>query len=482
MEYHPLAVEFEHYLLKQDYSSDASSSGKHVIQQWMKYLSRHSLDLFTVTLDDVSDFLQTYKKHSKYRNFHMKRFCQFMDCTYGTHIIREDEWLYRELRKPYRDVLLDYGETLRVDPHVGRNTLTGHLRWVRRLLYYLQEMNRPVSSLSRRDAEQVFALQPEKRSNRPDGVAHRFAIFLKESAGIQSDLLPLHPLADASKEDQDLYDAYMKWLYDEDRQESTMRHHTSTLRLWHRVFQKGLTDVESGDIRRFKDWCRSHGKVGATINRHLIALRSFYRFLREKRDITVPVKIRLERVQTQQLKDDVFTFQDFSTLVRQAELAGDLKTKAIFYALWYTGGRISEVASLPVIAVEQRTVLVVNKGKERQLFIPPQLRDFLKIYIASRPEKERNSPYVFTGRWPDTPVSDHYIFSRVKRYAAQGGLNVPLCHPHNFRHGIARYMLDQGANLRQVQNHLGHEKISTTAQYLDYTASEQDEWLGKYLE
>ena len=79
MEYHPLAVEFEHYLLKQDYSSDTSSGGKHVIQQWIKYLSRHSLDLFTVTLDDVSDFLQTYKKHSKYRNFHMKRFCQFMD-------------------------------------------------------------------------------------------------------------------------------------------------------------------------------------------------------------------------------------------------------------------------------------------------------------------------------------------------------------------------------------------------------------------
>ena len=94
----------------------------------------------------------------------------------------------------------------------------------------------------------------------------------------------------------------------------------------------------------------------------------------------------------------------------------------------------------------------------------------------------KHSPLLFPGRWPDIPLSTSSVRKIVIYYGGQARVKLSKCHPHNFRHGIAKYLLQQGATLKQVQNHLGHSNIATTARYLDYTEEETDRWYHQHLE
>ena len=219
-------------------------------------------------------------------------------------------------------------------------------------------------------------------------------------------------------------------------------------------------------------------KKRSTIARKLSALRSFFTFLER---VGVEQGNPAAEVSTPRMKKYIPVHltvdQAFSLLgmPRRDSVLG-LRDAAILEVLYSCGLRVSEASSLDVESIdfEGRIVRVVGKGnKERLVPIGRQAIEALRQYLeASRPLREKNK-----GDGEKSPLFINYKGGRltprsiariIKKYALECGLSSEVS-PHAMRHTFATHMLDGGADLRAVQELLGHESLSTTQKYTHLT-------------
>lgn len=216
-----------------------------------------------------------------------------------------------------------------------------------------------------------------------------------------------------------------------------------------------------------------------TQNYHLIALRSFLKFLM-KRDIKTltPEKIELAKQGTREV---AFLEQDDLERLLQAPDASDAsalvkaRDKAILNIFFSTGLRVSELATLKrdQINAEREELSVRGKGdKIRLVFMSPKARSSLKAYLELR---EDDSPHVFvrhdrakSGTKEVGSLTPRSIERLVQHYAVAAGIPKTVT-PHTLRHSFATDLLINGADLRSVQTLLGHSSITTTQIYTHVT-------------
>ena len=145
-----------------------------------------------------------------------------------------------------------------------------------------------------------------------------------------------------------------------------------------------------------------------------------------------------------------------------------LRDRAMLETMYASGLRVSELLSLERSKVnfKKAIITVIGKGsKERKV----PLGDFAIEYIQKYIEKVRNenpgkdSKYLFLNRYGQ-PLSRQYFFKQIKKYALEAGINKPIS-PHTLRHCFATHLLENGAQLRAVQEMLGHANIATTQIY-----------------
>jgi len=143
---------------------------------------------------------------------------------------------------------------------------------------------------------------------------------------------------------------------------------------------------------------------------------------------------------------------------------------ALVEALYATGLRVSELVSLPVSAARTKAqfLQVTGKGnKERLVPLTDKAKEAMANYLAlrSKQQKWRDNPWLF----PAQSASGHFTrqaFARdLKALAANSGIEVAKVSPHVMRHAFASHLLQNGADLRAVQQLLGHSDISTTQIY-----------------
>lgn len=212
----------------------------------------------------------------------------------------------------------------------------------------------------------------------------------------------------------------------------------------------------------------------STIARKLSALRSFFIFLEKKGilkenpagDVATP---KLEKYIPVYLPvDDVFRLLERPD--RKKPLG--LRDLAILEVLYSCGIRVSELESLDISGIdfEQRLVRVTGKGnRERIVPIGRIALNAVKEYLEATRElrkgdtlESRDAPLFINFR--GGRLSGRSIARIIKRYAAESGLN-PELSPHSMRHTFATHLLDGGADLRSVQELLGHASLSTTQRY-----------------
>ena len=228
-------------------------------------------------------------------------------------------------------------------------------------------------------------------------------------------------------------------------------------------------------LRQFLVTAVSH-KGPATIARKLAALRAFFRFLVEKRELaeSPAAALRLPRVPR--------TLPSFLPVTQAAELVETpdrerddplaLRDRAMLELLYGAGVRVSELAGLDIADVDlrSRTARVMGKGsKERVVpFGEPceaALRRYLEVraMLVSPRTREQHPTALFVGRF-GTRLTVRQVQSLVKRYGALA-TGRPDVHPHALRHSYATHLLDAGADLRGIQELLGHASLSTTQRY-----------------
>ena len=149
------------------------------------------------------------------------------------------------------------------------------------------------------------------------------------------------------------------------------------------------------------------------------------------------------------------------------------RDRAMLEVMYSSGLRISELLSLKLkqINYERGTIRIVGKGnKERIVPIGDYALEFLNIYLEGgrRKNVNRNSEFLFLNRYGE-PLSRVYFFKQVKKYAEQANIKVEIS-PHTLRHCFATHMLENGAELRAVQEMLGHANIATTQIYTNISS------------
>ncbi|MCG2691389.1 tyrosine-type recombinase/integrase, partial [Microgenomates group bacterium] len=216
----------------------------------------------------------------------------------------------------------------------------------------------------------------------------------------------------------------------------------------------------------------------ATQAYHIICLRSFFKFL-IKRDIQclTPVKIELPKTESKSLK--FLTSEQVERLLNSVGISTlpQLRDKAILETLFSTGLRVSELTRLnrDEIDFQQGEFGVIGKGgRQRVVFLSKRAKEWLKRYLDKREDDWRPLFIHFGGSKDQTDegekmrLTPRSVQRIVKKYINAAKIPVKIT-PHGLRHSLATDMLTAGADIRVIQEILGHKNIATTQIYTHVT-------------
>jgi site-specific recombinase XerD len=215
-----------------------------------------------------------------------------------------------------------------------------------------------------------------------------------------------------------------------------------------------------------------------TQNYHLIALRSFLKYL-AKRDIKALDSAKIELAKVARPQVTYLETEEVERLLNVIDTTNPigLRDRAIIELLFSGGLRVSELVSLNTdhINVERREFMVRGKGqKDRPIFISEQAADWVNRYLDTRQDKYNPLFIHYSGTQDDaegglyTRLTVRSVQRLVKRYAKAAGITKDVS-PHTLRHSFATDLLHNGADIRSVQGLLGHANIATTQIYTHIT-------------
>ena len=239
-----------------------------------------------------------------------------------------------------------------------------------------------------------------------------------------------------------------------------------------------LDEVDKQVLRDYMAWLMEQGVVKHSIARKLSAIRSFYRYLlREEKVSANP----LEKVSSPKLDRRLPSFLTAEETVRLLETPDlsspqGLRNRALLELLYASGMRVSELESLNIeqLNMETNEIRVWGKGsKERMVLIGEPAAHALNNYLVKgRPallgKKKTNAVFLnqYGGRLPARRIQ-----KILDRCAQKAGIEKRV-HPHVLRHTFATHLLDGGADLRVVQELLGHAQLATTQVYTHVSQSQ----------
>lgn len=243
--------------------------------------------------------------------------------------------------------------------------------------------------------------------------------------------------------------------------------------------RSSLKDLNATLLLKYQTNLRSEGLSDATVNRSMSTLRTFFTYLARERLFPNPT-LEIEKSRQTRRLPKALSVQDIAALIDAAYRESDpvtLRDKALLELLYGTGGRVSELVNLNVADVHQvmaddreiETVKLSGKGgKERIVplgsFASKALKDYL---IRTRPalaqRSSKPSPALFLNQ-QGTRLSRQSAWKFVLDAANAAGISQKVS-PHVFRHSFATHLLDGGADIRVVQELLGHASVTTTQIY-----------------
>ena len=255
----------------------------------------------------------------------------------------------------------------------------------------------------------------------------------------------------------------------------TILNYSYDLKQFFTVLNKHSTnDLKSGDIQEFIRIQTQNMLSIPTILRRISSTKNFYLFLEKERILSFQID-DLEKPKGTKKLPICISIEEVEALLEQPDLdkPEGQRDRAMLEVMYSSGLRISELLSLRVkqINFERGIVKIIGKGnKERIVPIGDYALEYLNKYLndGRRKNKNRNSDYLFLNRYGE-PVSRVYFFKQVKKYAEQAGITVEIS-PHTLRHCFATHMLENGAELRAVQEMLGHTNIATTQIYTNISS------------
>lgn len=237
------------------------------------------------------------------------------------------------------------------------------------------------------------------------------------------------------------------------------------------------TAIQDASNVNIQEYLRT-GRFGRRLaNRKLSVFRSFYSYLVDIGVIETNPAIKLRRFRVEELFPYTLSIFDLSVILNVRIFRDEFRqllTNIILRTFYYTGIRLSELIGINIgdIDYELRRIRVIGKGsKERMVKFPNSLVSWFHSYFVIREQVAGETAWFVNPRGKRITQSQvEYIFTKLKK---ETGIRV---RPHSLRHTFATHALDQGMNLAQVKELLGHKSIATTGIYVHITESLEESY------
>lgn len=236
--------------------------------------------------------------------------------------------------------------------------------------------------------------------------------------------------------------------------------------------EKNPAALNLKDLQAFVKWIGELGMGATTQARIISGIRSFYKYLLTEQLVTIDPSTLLEAPKTRRKLPDTLSFEEIEQLIGAIDLSSPegTRNKAILETMYSCGLRVSELVGLKIscLYLDIGFIRVIGKGdKERLVPIGSDAIKCIKIYkdtVRSHQNvSEKNQDILFLNRRGNA-LSRVMIFYIIKSLALTAGITKVIS-PHTFRHSFATHLVEGGADLRAVQEMLGHESITTTEIY-----------------
>ena len=225
-----------------------------------------------------------------------------------------------------------------------------------------------------------------------------------------------------------------------------------------------IKHVTYKDIRSYLAHMYNKKYSSRTISRKLSAIRSFYKYEVNKGVIRDNPCLLISNPKVEKKLPNYLSYNEIETMLEVPDTFknNSLRDKLIIEILYSTGIRVSELVNIKVKDIDfyNNQILILGKGnKERYVIFGNTLTDMLKEYISIKSDSE----YLITNKY-NKKMSTRSIEEIVKKIVKIDGIKNKVT-PHTIRHTFATHMLNEGADLRVVQELLGHENLKTTEVY-----------------
>ena len=240
------------------------------------------------------------------------------------------------------------------------------------------------------------------------------------------------------------------------------------------ISEKDITvkEIDHTELVRFFSWVNELGMLPNTQARVISGLKAYFSYLLLEDIISEDPSSLLESPKINRKLPDVLNIEEINLLIEaiDASKPEGMRNKAIIEVLYGCGLRVTELITLRIsdLNFQSEYIKVVGKGnKERIIPIGQDAIKYINIYLTEvrvhLDIKKGNEDYIFLNRL-GTQLSRISVFTMIKALAEKIGLKKSIS-PHTFRHSFATHLIEGGADLRAIQEMLGHSSITTTEIY-----------------
>lgn len=245
-----------------------------------------------------------------------------------------------------------------------------------------------------------------------------------------------------------------------------------------------IQEVSAKILNDYVDDMKANRFSAATISRNIASLKAFYHFMYQEGMVKEDVAEQLHAPKIEKKMPEILTTDEVVRLLDQpmGDSPKEIRDKAMLELLYATGIRVTELITLKTkdVNLQMGFIICRDASKERVIPFGNQAKSALIRYLEGTRTAmiaDKNSEYLFAN-CSGQPMSRQGFWKLIKFYAKKAGITADIT-PHTLRHSFAAHLVENGADLRSVQEMLGHSDISTTQIYAQMSHSRIKEVYAK---
>ncbi len=233
-----------------------------------------------------------------------------------------------------------------------------------------------------------------------------------------------------------------------------------------------IQEITATDLNAYVLQMERDGFSASSVSRTIASVRAFFQYLHKKQVVAEDPSEMLRAPHVEKKPPEILTVDEVLLLLAQPDTSTPkgIRDKAMLELLYATGMRVSELIAVKIPEVNLPMNYVICRDGERERVIPfgAETSKALKRYLEDGREallKDKSSDYFFTN-CSGKGMSRQGFWKLIKQYSESAGITKDIT-PHTLRHSFGAHLVQNGADLRAVQEMMGHSDISTTQMYLD---------------